>query len=77
VFTAADGSSHKIEFLGRGQQIVVDGMHPDTRKPYSWHDGYAPGVVPWADLPLIDEEEAATLLNLITEMLAEKFWFQE
>ena len=77
VFIAADGSIHKIEFLGRGQQIVVDGMHPDTRKPYSWHGGYAPGIIPWTDLPLIDEEEATTLLNLITEMLAEKFWFQE
>jgi hypothetical protein len=76
-FTAPDGSSHAVEFLGSGQQIVVDGTHPDTRKPYSWHGGYAPGGIQWADLPEIGEEEAATLLTLIAEMLAAQFWFQE
>ena len=29
----------RIEFLGVGQQIVVDGIHPDTREPYRWGDG--------------------------------------
>lgn len=77
LFTAPDGSSHKIELLGRGQQVVVDGMHPDTRKPYSWHAGRTPGDVARADLPPIEEEEAATLLTLISEMLAEQFWFEE
>jgi RecA-family ATPase len=76
-FTAPDGSTHKVEMLGRGQQIVVNGIHPNTRKAYSWHGDYAPGAIPWADLPPIEEEEAATLLALISEMLAEKFWFQE
>jgi AAA domain/Bifunctional DNA primase/polymerase, N-terminal len=76
-FTAQDGTSHAVEFLGSGQQIVVDGIHPDTHKPYAWHGGYAPGAIRWDDLPEIGEEEAATLLNLIAEMLAERFWFQE
>jgi hypothetical protein len=76
-FTAPDGSSHAIEMLGSGQQIVVDGIHPDTHKPYSWHGGRAPGDVQWADLPEIEEEEAATLLTLIADMLAEHFWFEQ
>ena len=59
--TAPDGSSHAIEFLGSGQQVVVDGVPPTTHKPYSWHGGYSPGVIQWADLPTIEEEEAATL----------------
>ena len=28
--------SQKIEFLCDGQQCVVDGIHPDTSKPYAW-----------------------------------------
>jgi hypothetical protein len=36
---AQDGTEHKIEFLCDGQQFVVDGIHPDTGKPYSWHGG--------------------------------------
>ena len=35
-FVAADGSSHKIEILGKGQQVIVDGTHPDTGRPYAW-----------------------------------------
>src|SRR5262249_29680051 len=29
VFKALDGSEHKIEILGNGQQYVVDGIHPN------------------------------------------------
>src|SRR5262249_14213480 len=38
-FKAPDGSEHKIEFLGKGQQYVVHGIHPDTNKPYKWFGG--------------------------------------
>ncbi|WP_370287985.1 bifunctional DNA primase/polymerase [Siccirubricoccus soli] len=30
---------HAIEILARGQQVVVDGIHPQTLKPYAWPDG--------------------------------------
>ena len=33
------GAAEKIEFLGDGQQIVVAGIHPDTKAPYRWHGG--------------------------------------
>src|SRR5262245_21464320 len=49
-FAAQDGGTHKVEMLGRGQQIVVNGIHPNTHKPYSWHGDRAPGAVPWDDL---------------------------
>jgi hypothetical protein len=35
----SDGRTHKIEFLGDGQQAVMFGIHPDTGKPYEWIDG--------------------------------------
>ena len=28
------GEPEKLEFLGDGQQVVVAGIHPDTRQPY-------------------------------------------
>ena len=34
-----DGSKEKIELLGDGQQLIVDGIHPDTGKPYAWFGG--------------------------------------
>jgi Bifunctional DNA primase/polymerase, N-terminal len=33
-FLAPDGSKHKIEILGEGQQWVALGDHPDTKAPY-------------------------------------------
>ena len=29
-------TNQKLEFLGDGQQVVVDGIHPDIGKPYAW-----------------------------------------
>ena len=38
-FIAPSGHSHKVEILGDGQQIVVNGIHPETHQPYRWHGG--------------------------------------
>ena len=63
--------------LGAGQQVVVSGIHPDTRRPYTWHGGYEPGAIARSDLPEIDEKETEALLAYIADMLAEKFGFQK
>jgi hypothetical protein len=73
----AGGSPHKIEVLGRGQQLVVAGIHPDTKRPYSWHGGYEPGAIPRSDLPEIDEREARAFLAQATDMLAKEYNFQQ
>jgi hypothetical protein len=39
VYTSPDGRAHKVEVLGDGQQIVVDGIHPITQGPYKWLGG--------------------------------------
>jgi hypothetical protein len=77
VFAAPDGSRHAVEMLGDGQQVVVNGIHEDTRRPYTWHGGYEPGAIPRSDLPEIDVEEAASLITSISEMLVEKFGYVE
>src|SRR5262249_33254025 len=55
---APNGNAEKIEFLGDGQQIVVDGIHPETRRPYTWFGG-VPWNVPHTELPYIHPHEAA------------------
>jgi RecA-family ATPase len=75
-FVAPNGERHKIEFLCDGQQVVVDGIHPDTRKPYAWH-GYAPWDIKHADLPELEgEEDAAYLLDYIAGVLHEQLGFE-
>jgi hypothetical protein len=75
-FAAPDGSKHHIEILGDGQQVVSNGIHPDTRKPYAWVGGRAPGEVRWESLPEIDEDEARALLALIAEKLLGEHGFK-
>jgi AAA domain-containing protein/bifunctional DNA primase/polymerase-like protein len=73
---AADGSTgQKFEFLGDGQQIVVDGIHPDTQRPYTWYGG-TPWAVPASALPLITEAEARALVDDATALLVERFGYR-
>lgn len=39
VFTDAEGRRHRIELLGKGQQFVAHGVHPQTNQPYLWPKG--------------------------------------
>ena len=72
---APDGSPHKIEFLCDGQQVVVDGIHPDTRRPYTWHGGM-PGDIPHEELPYITGAEAQQFVDRIVTDLIERFGFK-
>ena len=74
--TAPDGTEQKIEFLADGQQIVVHGIHPDTRKPYTWHGG-EPGDIAAEDLPYISEPEAQQLVNDVARLLIAEFGYKE
>lgn len=65
----------KIEFLGDGQQCVVDGIHPDTGKPYSWHGGVL-GEIARDDLPGIDGAAAAKLVDDIVARLTEQHGYR-
>ncbi len=33
------GKIHMVEILGHGQQFIVEGIHPETKQPYSWDRG--------------------------------------
>src|SRR5215471_7043476 len=73
-FTETRGRAEKIELLCDGQQLVADGIHPDTGKPYSWFGG-TPWKIAHDDLPYISEEEAQQLVNDIVEMLCRDFGY--
>jgi hypothetical protein len=66
--TAPDGKPEKIEVLCDGQQVVVFGIHPDTRRPYLWHGG-EPGAIRCEDLPYVRADELVTLLDRAVELL--------
>jgi RecA-family ATPase len=76
-FKAPDGSHHKIEVLCDGQQVVVDGIHPDTKRPYSWHAGRQPWTIAHNDLPEIDEVTARAFVEQAAEMLQAQFGFEK
>jgi Family of unknown function (DUF5906)/Bifunctional DNA primase/polymerase, N-terminal len=66
---APDGSTgQKIELLCDRQQVVVAGIHPDTRKPYRWHGGEL-GDIKHDDLPAITEAEAHTFVADAVKLL--------
>jgi hypothetical protein len=69
---APNGSKHKLEFLGDGEQLAAFGTHPDTHKLYEWVGGL-PGQVPRAHLPCIDGFEAEELADQAVRLLVERF----
>src|SRR5215831_2252226 len=73
-FAETHGKAEKIELLCNGQQLVADGIHPDTGKPYRWFGG-TPWEISHDDLPYISEEEALQLVNDIAEMLCRDFGY--
>ena len=71
--SGADGE--KLEFLANGQQLVVDGIHPDTRRPYSWQGG-RPGDIRRADLALTDRAQAQALHDAAVALLIRDFGYR-
>jgi hypothetical protein len=66
---APDGSTdQKIELLCDGQQVVVNGIHPDTGKPYAWIGADILDVERY-DLPHLNAAEARTLVQDVVELL--------
>jgi len=71
---APNGSTEKIEFLADGQQLACFGIHPETKRPYSWHKN-APGEIAQEDLPYIREADARVLVDGLAEMLVADFGY--
>jgi hypothetical protein len=74
---APDADEHLLEFLSDGQQVVVHGIHPDTKAPYVWKDDLSPLTVARVDLPEIDEAGARELMGYCADILIQQFGFIE
>ena len=62
------GRRHKIEVLGRGQQFVAFGIHPDTQRPYEWI-GPNPCDVPLEQLPIVTEAQCREFVSKAKALL--------
>ena len=69
------GRNQKVEILCDGQQVIVDGIHPDTGKEYAWA-GAAPWQVQRDDLVEVTEEEMRECVRHLVDMLIEHFDFR-
>ena len=56
-----------FQVLGEGKQFVVDGIHPDTHKPYTLS---AP-LPKWSDLPLVTPESMEAMRTAVSLLLIE------
>ena len=71
------GDQHAVEILGDGQQYVAYAEHPDTLRPYTWHneDNTASQgifVVESASLPIIRLEDARLVVGWFEEVAQRK-----
>jgi hypothetical protein len=58
----------KVEILLVGQQVVVHGIHPDTRAPYVWTDR-SPFDTPIDEVPLVAPERLQQFVNEADQIL--------
>ena len=63
----ASGIGGKVEILGSGQQVVIDGLHPSGAK-ISWKKG-TPATVPLDELPAVSSEVIASFLETCAQIL--------
>lgn len=73
VFLSPDQRKHKVEILCDGQQVVTHGLHPDTGRPYTWHNG-EPGDVARDDLPYMSAALAADYIAKAIEHMKSCGW---
>jgi hypothetical protein len=69
-------TEQKIEILGDGQQLVVAGIHPDTKRPYTWHGG-EPGTISLDALADITADEAHVFLDDAVALLEHDYGYRK
>jgi hypothetical protein len=74
VFISPDGRAHKVEILGCGQQIVVDGIQPDTHSSYTWLGGEPGPQLKRDALPKIRVEQAKEFILAAAQCMNAHGW---
>lgn len=74
VFLDEDGTKHKVEILGDGQQFVCFHIHPDTNKPFTWLYNDGPLVTDHDDLPTLSHAQAKAIVDEFEKQAYERGW---
>ena len=72
-----ESTKSQLEVLGKGQQIVLYHIHPETGLPYSYPDAFFSGEpvdVPAAELPLMTYEGVQTLCDAFEKFVESNGW---
>ena len=67
-----DGNVNCVEILGKGQQLVAYGIHPDTQQEYRWPKA-CPYTVPVENLPTINAEQITKLFSFFDDTAPSKW----
>ena len=73
---APNGTTGKLEILCDGQQLVVAGIHPETRRPYCWHGG-EPGKTTRKELPYVREADMRAFADDTVALLGREHGYRE
>jgi len=71
-FTDAEGNTNCIEILGKGQQLVAYGIHPETQQEYRWPKA-CPFTVPVDALPAISADQITELFSFFDDTAPSKW----
>jgi hypothetical protein len=66
-FLLPDGTKVQVEVLGKGQQFVSHGVHPDTGQRYAW-TAQAPEHMPLSELPIVQPARLRAFVAAATSL---------
>lgn len=70
-----DGKTeHRVEILGHGQQFVAYGVHPDTKREYTWTSLDEPLSCRVDELPLLTAADGEIILDKFEALAQAKGW---
>jgi len=75
-FEDSSGVKHKVEILGEGQQFVAFGIHPETKKSYSWPEKSILEI-PHNQLPLITMKQAQEVVDYFISIVPNSWKISE
>ena len=72
-YSDSEGNTNCIEVLGKGQQFVAFGIHPETKEEYQWPKA-CPQSTHFDDLPTINAEQINSLFEYFDTSCAPNDW---
>jgi AAA domain/Primase C terminal 2 (PriCT-2)/Bifunctional DNA primase/polymerase, N-terminal len=70
----SEGRRAQLEILGKGQQFVAYGIHPDTNKPYEWTGLEEPLNIRADQLPILTAEMREQAITAFEELCEARGW---